>query len=271
MASGERSLVQPGEKVIIWDDRQHRRDPVLQVVWEGFLWESLAAHGVKDWTVRKGHLDAGDWALLVGHDPTIEEQSSFEVVAIGEEKDTVDDFISSEKDGRFFGTSNEIERISQAGTEQFVLAYPAWLPWDHYGILHSLWLDYAPLFYQITSLDLYAKFVTKFAARYGQPRSKKGGNLEKKKIDFEQRQVNCVAYYFTEEIAKKLLTKLKTPQVIFKTLEKCEFSPKAGLIICPEEFRDCGIKERGSKRLQIAYDLHMTQSEVKEKKVLDKK
>jgi hypothetical protein len=270
--------INPGDKYILWDDRQYGHNSTLQLIWVQNLQQALIFLGIGDqWLIRRTHLESGDVVVVVGLPPDKEGKPQMAIVAIGEIKNTVEDFVSSCKkaksgERRLFGSSNEIERISQAGAidNQYFLAYPAWLPDAHWGVLDSLRRDYGVYTWAFLDEVALAMRVAKFAKRYNHKISSKGV-IPKKNIPLDLYQRSWIGFVTTEKIAEKLLAKLKTPQAIFKVLENCQFTKKAHKIICPPEFADCGFAERGSAPLQWFYDCYMIEmkqsSQKPEKKI----
>lgn len=226
------------------------------MIWHHDLSDALAFFNIENtWKVRRTALDAGDVAVVAGA------PEGCVIVAVGMVMHTEEMFqtYKSPESKRLFGPGNELETLSLKDVTdgQIFVAYPAWLPPEEYGAIDSLWRDYHPFYNPIMSQGNLAKWIAKFAARYGKEPSKKGVPL-KKGISLFQYQRNWIAYATTDAIADALLTKFKTPARIFKILEGCQFTAKAHHIILPKEFEGCGFGEiSGSIRLQKFYDLYM--------------
>src|SRR4030042_1201889 len=255
------TAIAPGEKMIVWNQARSAGSLLPQTTWHHTLLEALQSLNLeKEWKVRRPSMQAGDVMVVVGQ-PSDEGEACMELVAVGIITETLDDFnwAKDDQNKRFFGPSNEVETLSlqEVVNDQVFVAYPPWLPPEEYGVLDSLWRDYHPLFYPVTSPLNLAKWVVKVAAPAGKEPSKKG-TPPKKGVILAQLQRNWIAYATTDAIADALLAKHRTPARILKILEGCHFTPKARNILVPPEFAGCGFGEKpGSARLQKFYDLHL--------------
>ncbi len=240
--------LKPGQKIVLFDRRNFHMDEASQQEWEGTVREAFEKENQLDWGFDWVTLPAGDCTLFVAADEMPGEDGLVPaiLIAIIEEKWTVQDFFDSIGDERFFGENNEIKRITDAEAKdgQAYLAYVEegevtdsatfQKTWEvvNQGVLDSLQRDYDVRTYQIRldKRELYAKKLATFARRAKKEESVKRAQLAPKRgVSDEKQQKHLLSYVFRPKVVPDVQKRFSSPGEAFLALRELQFTPKGNV------------------------------------------